>query len=159
MISEQQKLAKLLASYSQSFLLEQAHEEAGISGISKIDSLGEVDIGFVSAITFDEPLKGIAIFSFDEGLIRQVVKMFLGDILDGEDEDIVMGLTVAEFANIVIGNALVEQAGESGNMSFSTPIPKDEICAAANNYKNFLSINFDTKVGKMKLSISMARAS
>lgn len=159
MISEQQKLAKLLASYSQSFLLEQAHEEAGISGISKIDSLGEVDIGFVSAITFDEPLKGIAIFSFDEGLIRQVVKMFLGDILDGEDEDIVMGLTVAEFANIVIGNALVEQAGESGNMSFSTPIPKDEIYAAANNYKNFLSINFDTKVGKMKLSISMDRAS
>lgn len=159
MISEQQKLAKLLASYSQSFLLEQAHEEAGISGISKIDSLGETDIGFVSAITFDEPLKGMAIFSFDEGLIRQVVKMFLGDILDGEDEDIVMGLTVAEFANIVIGNALVEQAGESGNMSFSTPIPKDEICAAANNYKNFLSINFDTKVGKMKLSISMDRAS
>ena len=159
MISEQQKLAKLLASYSQSFLLEQAHEEAGISGISKIDSLVETDIGFVSAITFDEPLKGMAIFSFEEGLIRQVVKMFLGDILDGEDEDIVMGLTVAEFANIVMGNALVEQAGESGNMSFSTPIPKDEICAAANNYKNFLSINFATKVGKMRLSISMDRAS
>lgn len=159
MISEQQKLAKLLASYSQSFLLEQAHEEADISGISKIDSLKETDIGFVSAITFDKPLKGMAIFSFDEGLIRQVVKMFLGDILDGEEEDVVMGLTVAEFANIVIGNALVEQAGESGNMSFSTPIPKDEIYLAANDYKNFLSINFATKVGKMKLSISMDRAS
>ena len=87
------------------------------------------------------------------------LQIALCDILDGEEEDVVMGLTVAEFANIVIGNALVEQAGESGNMSFSTPIPKDEIYLAANDYKNFLSINFATKVGKMKLSISMDRAS